>query len=187
VEGIKSVIERRVNSLGLSEPTIQSSKYGSDNHIIVQIPTQAHSDLDDAARKAKNAEDIKKAKETIGKVVQLEFREEKKSVTDADRAERKAIAEKALVDTKTTPFATVGAKYRDNYENVGFAPTATGAIPKEISFSGVDTITTFPYITPVFVARGEESYVNGGSGEIITSSNPGYAIMELTSKNGTGT
>ena len=186
VEGIKSVIERRVNSLGLSEPTIQSSKYGSDNHIIVQIPTQAHTDLGEAARKAKNAEDIKKAKETIGKVVQLEFREEKISVTDADRADRRAIAEKALVDLKTTPFATVGAKYRDSYENVGYV-AGTGALPKEISFSGIEAITTFPYVTPVFVARGEESYTKNASGEIVPTSNPGYAIVELLSKNGTGT
>ena len=120
-------------------------------------------------------------------MVQLEFREEKISVTDADRAERKSIAEKAFADTKTTPFATVGAKYRDNYENVGFAPSATGALPKEISFSGVDTVTVFPYITPVFVARGEESYTKDASGEIVATSNPGYAIVELTGKNGTGT
>lgn len=187
VEGIKSVIDKRVNSLGLAEPTIQTAKYGSDNHIIVQIPTQAHADLGEAARKIKNAEDIKKAKETIGKVVQLEFREEKKSVTDTDRAERKAIADKALIDTKTTPFATVWQKYRDSYENVGFAPMATGALPKEVSFSGIDSITTFPYTTPVFVARGEESYVKDASGQIVATSNPGYAIVEILSKSGTGT
>ena len=134
VEGIKSVIDKRVNSLGLAEPTIQTAKYGSDNHIIVQIPTQAHSDLSDVARKAKNAEDIKKAKETIGKVVQLEFREEKTIVTDADKAERKTIADKAVIEIKTTPFATVGQKYRDQYENIVYN-AGTGAIPNELSFS----------------------------------------------------
>ena len=134
VEGIKSVIDKRVNSLGLAEPTIQTAKYGSDNHIIVQIPTQAHSDLSDAARKTKNAEDIKKAKETIGKVVQLEFREERSGVTEADKVERKAIAEKAAIEIKTTPFATVGQKYHDQYENVVFN-TSTGALPKEIAFT----------------------------------------------------
>lgn len=120
VEGIKSVIEKRVNSLGLAEPTIQASKYGSDSHIIVQIPTQSHSDLSESDRKLRNAEDIKKAKETIGKVVQLEFREEKTNVTDADKAERKIIAEKALSELKATPFSTVGQKYRDQYENINF-------------------------------------------------------------------
>ena len=186
VEGIKSVIDKRVNSLGLAEPTIQTAKYGSDNHIIVQIPTQAHADLSDAARKAKNAEDIKKAKETIGKVVQLEFREEKTGVTEADRAERRTLAEKALLELQTTPFTTVGQKYRDSYEYVTYS-VGTGALPKEVSFSGVDSITTFPYITPVFVAQGKQSYIKDASGEIVPTSNPGYAIVELQSKNGTGT
>lgn len=186
VEGIKSVIDKRVNSLGLSEPNIQTAKYGTDNHIIVQIPTQAHSDLSEEERNIKNAEDIKKAKVTIGKVVQLEFREERTQVTDADREERKALADKALLETKTTPFSTVGQKYRDQYENVAYN-TATGSIPAEISFSGVESITTFPYITPVFVAQGEQSYTKDASGQIVAASNPGYAIVEILSKEGTGT
>ncbi|MBC7503889.1 protein translocase subunit SecD [Candidatus Gracilibacteria bacterium] len=186
VEGIKSVIDKRVNSLGLAEPTIQTAKYGSDNHIIVQIPTQAHADLSDTERKIKNAEDIKKAKETIGKVVQLEFREEKTGVTEADRAERRSLAEKALVELKTTPFATIGQKYRDSYENVAYS-AGTGALPKEVSFSGIEAITTFPYVTPVFVAQGEQSYTKNASGEIVATSNPGYAIVELQSKNAVGT
>jgi protein-export membrane protein SecD len=185
VEGIKSVIDKRVNSLGLAEPTIQTAKYGSDNHIIVQIPTQSHSDLSIEERSAKNAEDIKKAKETIGKVVKLEFREEKKSVTDEDRKARQTIAEKALAELATTPFTTVGEKYQDQYENVVYG-TATGAIPREISFSGVESITTFPYTSQVYVARGQENYEKAGTGYTVTST-PGYAILSIDSKNGTGT
>jgi protein-export membrane protein SecD len=186
VEGIKSVIDKRVNSLGLAEPTIQTAKYGSDNHIIVQIPTQSHSDLSIEERSAKNAEDIKKAKETIGKVVKLEFREEKKSITDEDRKARQTIAERALAELATTPWATVWSKYRDQYENVAYN-TATGAIPREIAFSGVESITTFPYTSQVYVARGQESYDKNGSGEIIPITSPGYAILQIQSKNGTGT
>lgn len=184
VEGIKSVIDKRVNTLGLAEPTIQTAKYGSDNHIIVQIPTQAHTDLSDEARKAKNAEDIKKAKETIGKVVQLEFREEKAGVTEQDKIERKAIAEKALAELQTTPFATVGQKYRDQYENVAFN-AGTGAIPSALSFSGMESVATFPYTTSVYVTRGEQSY--NASGEIVTAQDTGYAITQIESKIGSGT
>lgn len=134
MEGIKSIIDKRVNSLGLAEPTIQTAKYGTDNHIIVQIPTQAHSDLSDAERKVKNAEDIKKAKDTIGKVVQLEFREARITVTDADKAERRTLADKAFAELKATPFATVGQKYRDQYENIAYS-AGTGAIPSVLAFS----------------------------------------------------
>ncbi len=186
VEGIKSVIDKRVNSLGLAEPTIQTAKYGTDHHIIVQIPTQAHSDLSDAERKIRNSEDIKKAKETIGKVVQLEFREERSGITEQDKIERKAIAEKAALEIKTTPFATVGQKYRDQYENVVFN-VGTGSIPKEITFSGSDAITTFPYISPVFLAQGEQSYTKDASWQVVPVGNAGYAIVLLESKKGAGT
>lgn len=40
-EGLKSIIEKRVNSLGTAEPTISTAKYGDESHIIVQIPTQS--------------------------------------------------------------------------------------------------------------------------------------------------
>ena len=186
VEGIKSVIDKRVNSLGLAEPTIQTSKYGSDNHIIVQIPTQAHADLGETERKIKNAEDIKKAKETIGKVVKLEFREERKWVTEADKTERKVLAEKALSEIANTPFATVGSKYRDQYENVVYN-IWSGSIPRELTFSGVDALTVFPHRTGVYVAQGDQSYTKDGSGQILATSNPGYAIMQIDAKNGTGT
>ncbi len=186
VEGIKSVIDKRVNSLGLAEPTIQTSKYGSDNHIIVQIPTQAHADLWEAERKIKNAEDIKKAKETIGKVVKLEFREERKWVTEADKAERKVLAEKALSEIANTPFATVGSKYRDQYENVVYN-IWSGAMPRELTFSGVDALTVFPHRTGVYIAQGDQSYTKDASGQILATSNPGYAIMQIDAKNGTGT
>ncbi len=185
VEWIKSVIDKRVNSLGLAEPTIQTAKYGSDNHVIVQIPTQAHADLTEAERIVKNAEDIKKAKATIGKVVQLEFREERTSVTEADKLERKSLAEKALEEIKTTPFATVGQKYSDQYENVVYS-TSSGALPAEINFSGSENIKVFPYITPVFLAQGQQSFTKNASGEVIPTNNPGYAIVQLEAKIGTG-
>lgn len=184
VEGIKSVIDKRVNTLGLAEPTIQTAKYGSDNHIIVQIPTQAHSDLSNAERKIKNAEDIKKAKETIGKVVQLEFREEKAGVTEADKLERRALADKALDELKVTPFATVGQKYQSQFENIAYG-TNSWAIPIQLSFTWIDSITSFPYTTPVYVTHGEPSF--NASGQIVPAADTGYAIMQLLSKTGVGT
>lgn len=177
VEGIKSVIDKRVNSLGLAEPTIQTAKYGSDNHIIVQIPTQAHTDLSDAERKTRNSEDIKKAKETIGKVVQLEFREEKKGVTEADKVERRAIAENAAKELKTTPFSTVGQKYRDQYENIQFG-SATGALPKTIQIPGSD-IATLPFISPIIYVPGEQTIVGTGTVEAWPGN---FAILNLTKR-----
>jgi len=71
VDGVKDVIERRVNSLGVSEPNIYLSAAGEEQHIVVELP---------------GIEDISDAKDKVGKVVQLEFKTEKDVASDEDKA-----------------------------------------------------------------------------------------------------
>ena len=61
VEGVRDVIERRVNALGVGEPTIQTAKVGEDYRINVDLP--GVSDVNEAIRR-------------IGETPILEFREE---------------------------------------------------------------------------------------------------------------
>lgn len=61
VEGVKNVIERRVNLFGVSEPVVQVAKVGESYRVIVELP---------------GVEDIDKALSLIGKTAQLDFREE---------------------------------------------------------------------------------------------------------------
>lgn len=185
VEGLKAIIDRRVNSLGLAEPTLQTANYGGDTHIIVQIPTKEYWDISDEEREEKSHEDIKAAKETIGKVVKLEFKEEKKEITEEDKLERRALAETAIRELDTTPFATVGQKYRDQYENVIYT-SGTGALPSEASFSGVDAITIFPYRSGIESTQGNVSYTLDAEGNALLEGNPGYAIVDITAKEWTG-
>lgn len=56
-----NVIEQRINGLGVSEPLIQSSKIGSKNTIIVELP---------------GISDVNEAIKLIGKTAQLKFQEE---------------------------------------------------------------------------------------------------------------
>jgi protein-export membrane protein SecD len=62
LDGVKDVIEKRVNSLGVAEPNIYLSSAGDEEHIVVELP---------------GVKDIQEAKEKVGKVVQLEFKTEK--------------------------------------------------------------------------------------------------------------
>ncbi len=62
VEGIKGVIDRRINLLGISEAIVQSSQLGDDFYIIVELP---------------GVSDINEAIQRVGKTVQLEFKEQK--------------------------------------------------------------------------------------------------------------
>lgn len=174
-----------MNSLGLAEPTIQTANYGGDTHIIVQIPTKDYGDISEEEKEKKSREDTLAAKDTIGKVVKLEFKEEKKQITEEDKLERRALAETVVRELTTTPFATVGAKYRDQYENVMFN-SGTGTLPSEATFSGVEGIATFPHRTGVVSTQGNVSYTLDKDGNATLVGNPGYAIVELTAKEGTG-
>lgn len=182
IETLKGIVDKRVSSLGLEEPTISTAQYGpGESHIIVQIPVKDYGNITEDEKRAKNAEDIARAKETIGKVVQIEFREEKKGITEADKKARKDLAEKALLETKDTPFTTVGTKYRDQYENVGYVFTGGALIP-QAKFDGIDAINKFPYISPVHYVAGEETIGADEKGNPTTTRGPGgYAITYLES------
>jgi protein-export membrane protein SecD len=186
VEGIKSVIDRRViEGLKLSEPTIQTAQYGKEMHIIVQIPTQDYGNVSEEEKIRRNREDVTRAKDVIGKVVQLEFREQKTETTESDRIERRLVADKAIADLKDTSFEVVGAKYRDQEERVTFA-SGTGSLPSEALFSGYDTITKFPHTTGVVETSGMAEYTIGADGQPMIRTNSGYAIVRLDAKIGTG-
>lgn len=184
IDSLKGIIDKRVRSLGLEEPTIQTAQYGpGESHLIVQIPVREYGNISDEEKRVKNAEDIARAKDTIGKVVQLEFREAKNETTEADKKVRRDIAEKALTESKTTPFATVGVKYRDQYENVAYISTS-GALMREAKFDNVDAITKFPYTSPVTYIPGEETISADAEGKPVTTKGVGgYSIVYLESMN----
>lgn len=89
VEGIINVIQKRVNGLGVSEPNIYSSKVGEENHIIVELA---------------GIKDLDQAKETVGKTIQLEFKERREK-PDPEYAQKvKSEAEKALAEIQKQDF-----------------------------------------------------------------------------------
>lgn len=61
VEAIRTVLERRINSLGVSEATITPSYIGGEKHLLVECP---------------GVVDVQKCIDTVGKTIQLEFKEE---------------------------------------------------------------------------------------------------------------
>lgn len=61
VEAIRTVLERRINGLGVSEATITPSYVGGEKHLLVECP---------------GIIDVQKCIDTVGKTIQLEFKEE---------------------------------------------------------------------------------------------------------------
>ncbi|MFW6102207.1 MAG: protein translocase subunit SecD [Chloroflexota bacterium] len=64
MKGVREVIEKRINALGITESTVQIQKQEGEYNIVIQIPGVA---------------DIEKAKEMVGLFTVLEFREQDES------------------------------------------------------------------------------------------------------------
>lgn len=163
IEWLKSIVEKRVNSLGTAEPTIMTAKYWQESHIIVQIPASdfGWKNLTQEEKKKKNDEYIAKAKETIGKVVRLEFKEQKTVVTDDDKKERKTIAEKIKkdIDTSEFTFATIWEKYKNQYEKVEYKTGSwtRDSMPHEATFSWMENVKT-PFVSWILESSKWPSY-----------------------------
>ncbi len=115
LEGTRDVIERRVNSFGVSEPVVQTSTLGNSQRVIVELP---------------GVTDVNDAINQIGKTPLLEFREEpppqeqkpltpeEQQTIDTQNAEAKTKAEAALKRTQGgEDFATVANEVTEDPGN----------------------------------------------------------------------
>lgn len=122
IDGVLEVIERRVNGLGVAEPNIYTSAIGEETHIVVELAENANltqEDVDTYLGKDKlvaNLTDdekktvsLEKAKATVGKTIQLEFKEQKESIDPAEADKIEENAQNALNRIKAG----------ENYEVVG--------------------------------------------------------------------
>ncbi|PIY96006.1 MAG: protein translocase subunit SecD [Candidatus Kerfeldbacteria bacterium CG_4_10_14_0_8_um_filter_42_10] len=113
VEGVRDVIERRVNAFGVSEPVVQTNKVGSDYRVIVELP---------------GITDVSQAIKLIGETPLLEFREQKtidqpeltQEEVDQYNIEAKAKAEKIL-DEALAPGADFAVLAKANSEDTSAA------------------------------------------------------------------
>ncbi len=111
VEGVRDVIERRINGIGVSEPVVQTTKVGEDYRIIVEMP---------------GVTDVNEAIKMIGETPILEFKEqndqpareltaEERQEMDDFNKEVKIKADEALQKIKNgTDFAEVVTEYSED-------------------------------------------------------------------------
>ena len=131
IEGLKSIVDKRIESLNINDSVITSASYGGEQHIIVQIPLKWNSTLE-------NQKNIEAAKEAIGKVVKIEFRELRWEISEADRLERKALAETILDEAKNSSydFFVTANKYKISKENIDIGTLDLEKIKAITEFDG---------------------------------------------------
>ncbi|MCA9370585.1 MAG: protein translocase subunit SecD [Candidatus Peregrinibacteria bacterium] len=93
VEAIRTVLERRINALGVSEAVITPSYVGNEKHLLVECP---------------GVVDTQKCIDTVGKTIQLEFKEEFTEPTDEYEAEVRSHVKEARARIAEEGFDTVG-------------------------------------------------------------------------------
>ena len=113
IEWLKSIIDKRVETLNINDSVITSASYAWEQHIVVQIPLKWNNLLE-------NNKNIEKAKKAIWKVVKIEFKEKRNKILPEDLAARKTLADNALaeINTKEFNFSVTSDKYKLNYENI---------------------------------------------------------------------
>lgn len=109
VEGVRDIIENRVNALGVSEPVVQTNKSGDNYRIIVEMP---------------GITDVKEAIDRIGDTPVLEFKEQKKEFSEEEKKVREEYNKQAEVtareilhkvkDATSEEFAELAAEYSED-------------------------------------------------------------------------
>ena len=113
IEWLKSIIDKRVETLNINDSIITSANYAGEQHIIVQIPLKWNNSFE-------NNENIERAKKAIWKVVKIEFKELRDEITSEDIEARKELALEILNELKDSKydFKVTADKYQLNYENI---------------------------------------------------------------------
>ena len=113
LEGVRDVIERRVNVFGVSEPLVQTSNSGGENRLVVELA---------------GVSDVNEAINMIGETPLLEFKEQAQEKRELSEEEKKAMNEHNLEANKKAEdvlgklisggdFAALAKEYSDDTNN----------------------------------------------------------------------
>lgn len=172
VEGVRDVIERRVNAFGVAEPLVQTSKVNNTYRIIAELA---------------GVSDINQAIKMIGETPLLEFKEvnpnpkatlteEQKKSMDEFNAQARDKADKALAEVlkKGSDFKVLAAKYSED--------TATKDNSGDLGFLKKDTIG----LDPAFAQSCFNDLKVGETTKQIVKSDFGYHIIKKLEQKGSG-
>jgi len=114
IEWLKSIIEKRIQSLNINDSVINDASYAWEKHIIVQIPMKSNTSFE-------NKENIEKAKDAIWKVISISFQEKKDNITKEDLDFRGKISLELFEKLKKkNDFFISANEFKNKYERIDF-------------------------------------------------------------------
>lgn len=165
IEDMKTILDGRVRRIGTTEPTLNTAQYGDETHIIVQIPTPSEFDsLSPTERTKRDTDFIQEAKEVIGQVIKIQFKEIRPQADfDTLLAARPAIVSEIQnkFSDSDLAFDSLAQLVSDSYENVfylkntelanllGGTTTLAGlqTLVPDLDISGTQVITSVDSVT----------------------------------------
>ena len=194
IDGVMEVIEKRVNRLGVSEPNIYSANYGDEAHIIVELAetnVSSQEDVDTYLSPDKKLEELnedekkiislEKAKATVGKTIQLEFKEEKKTMDPQEKDKVKELAQKALDKINGgTKFSVVGQEDQQAFPGKVSYETRDYTFESQLDTKTKENLSNLEigYNTKSLIELSGNYTIKDG--EFIEDSN--YSILKLVDK-----
>jgi preprotein translocase subunit SecD len=166
VEAIRTVLERRINSLGVSEATITPSYIGGEKHLLVECP---------------GVVDVQQCIATVGKTIQLEFKEEFTEATQAYESEVRGRADAALrrITASGISLAVIG---QDMGDSLGMGYEESRWMFKDELPIGAEAVWNKTPEDGVFKTDGT-IIVQGqdAQGQVVPQDIPGVFLMEVLS------
>jgi len=173
IEGVLNIINDRVNKLGVSEPSIYTSNYGDETHIIVELA---------------GIKDLDEAKNTVGKTIQLEFKTLKASQnqdeTEKVEKQTKEEATKALAQLKEGKNIDVigNEEALANPETVKFTQETEFKFKDEIPTDIADAIFKLNKDELSEVIEGDPSYRLNPETQKLEQTAKSYYLAQITDK-----
>lgn len=139
VEAIRTVLERRINALGVSEATITPSYIGDEKHLLVECP---------------GVVDTQVCIDTVGKTIKLEFKEE---FTEATKEFEQGIREKAAATLRriTASGVALPVVAQDISDQLGVAYIENGRYFRDSLPEGLEELWARPAGDQVYRKEGK--------------------------------
>ncbi|MSR87046.1 protein translocase subunit SecD [Candidatus Peribacteria bacterium] len=163
VEAIRVVLERRINSLGVSEAIITPSYVGDERHILVECP---------------GVVDVQECIKVVGKTIQLEFKE---PFTEATADFTKGVRAKAQSTLRriTQSGSTLIKEGQDLGSQLGMAYQPSVTLFRDQLPKGLEGLWTTPTGRVALREGGAKQSVQNADGSIAEKEIPGVFLTEV--------
>ena len=165
VEAIRTVLERRINALGVSEATITPSFIGGEKHLLVECP---------------GVVDVQECIETVGKTIQLEFKEEQTEATA--EFEQGVRAQVAAAEAKLQSGVTLSTIGEDLGDNLGVGYEESRWLFRDQLPTGLEDVWDVNPTQGVIKREGSITVpTQDAQGQVVQEAVPGIFLLQILS------